>query len=236
MKKLEDVIVSIDERVDKSFGHLFAKIAKHFSVFSSLVLIVLLGLFLFKVVYHRAYYLSSVIEQDIVRIAKILGDVDKNCTVLSVQGERVPINFLTVKSFVGSNVGGLNLAYPQRWQGPYLEVNPTHQQRFYDIVQTSEGFFVVPGEGVQLPNGFIMGKDIHIGYDTSVKKLLSQGGGLHYQGSVFGLQLSFKTGVWDAKVGAKRSTIDKLNFFISEFNQAMPFTKNTAPSNQVVAS
>ncbi len=234
MKKLEDVIISIDERVDRSFGRFFAKIAKHFSVFSSLVLVVLLALFLFKVVHYRTYYLSSVIEQDVVRIARILASVDKNCTVLSMNGEYMPVNFLTVKSFVGSSVGGLNLAYPQKWQGPYAETSPTYQQRFYEIVRTREGLFVVPGQGVTLPNGFIMGRDVLIDYDTSVKKMLSKGGVLNHQGSLLGQQLGFKAGDWDPKIGANRSTADRINSYIKEFNQAMPFAKNHITVNEEV--
>lgn len=226
MKKLEDVIVSIDERVDKSFGRVFARIAKHFSVFSSVLLVILLGLFLFKVVHYRSYYLSSVIEQDIVRIARILASVDKNCTILSINGEHTPVNFLNVKSFVGSNVGGLNLAYPQKWQGPYAEVSPTHQQRFYEIVRTREGLFVVPGQGVTLPTGLIVGRDILIDYETSVKKMLAKGGALNHNGSLLGKQLSFKAGDWDPAVGADRSVVERVNSYIKEFNQAMPFAKN----------
>lgn len=226
MKKLEDVIVSIDERVDKSFGKLFAKIAKHFSVFSSLLLVMLLGLFLFKVVHYRTHYLSSVIEQDVVRIAKILASVDKNCTVLSMSGERMPVNFLNVKAFVGSNVGGLNLAYPQKWQGPYAEISPTYQQRFYEIVRTCEGLFVVPGYGVTLPNGCVMGHDVLVSYDTSVKKMLTKGGALNHEGSLLGQQLGFKAGDWDPTAGANKSTVERINSYIREFNQAMPFAKN----------
>lgn len=231
MKKIEDVIVAIDDRVDKSFGVLFKRIAKHFSVFSSIILMMLLGLFLFKVIYHRAYYLSSIIEQDVVHIAKILTNIDKNCTILSVAGEHTPINFLTVKSFVGSSVGGLNLAYPQKWQGPYLEANLTHQQRFYDLIQTREGLFILPGHGVKLPNGLIMGKDIHIDFETSVKKMLAQEGPLHHASSSMGLQLNVKIGIWDPKIGGTKSTADKLNYFIGEFNQAMSFTKNASQVN-----
>lgn len=231
MKNIEDVIVAIDDRVDKSFGSLFKKIAKHFSLFSSVILITLMSVFLFKVIYNRAYYLSSIIEQDVTLIAKMLTTVDKNCTILSVTSERTPINFLTVKSFVGSNVGGLNLAYPQKWAGPYLEINPTHQQRFYDLIQTYEGLFIIPGYGVKLPNGLIMGKDIHIDFNTSVKKMLAQKGALHHTGSSLGLQLNIKVGIWDPSIGGTKSTNENLNYFISEFNQAMSFTKNASQIN-----
>lgn len=226
MKKFEDVIVSVDGYIDRSFGHLFARIAKHFSVFSSIILIVLLTLFVFKIIYHRPYYLASVIEQDLTRIADVLAHVDKKCSILSINGQRMPVNFLTVKQFVGSAVGGLNLAYPQKWEGPYLQTNPTHQQRFYEIVQTHDGIFLVPGDGVVLPNGLQMGRDIVLKYDASLKKMLSVGGELNHQGAIFGLELGIKIGDWDPRFGAKKSTIDKVNFFISEFNQAMPFTNN----------
>ncbi len=226
MKRFEEIIERIDYRVDKSFGSFFTKIARHFSIFSSVILLVLLGLFIYKVMHHRAYYLSSVIEQDVNNIAKILASIDKDCSILSLSGEHLPINFLTVKSFVGSSVGGLNLAYPQKWQGPYLQVNPTHQQRFYELVQTHEGLFLLPGLGISLPSGLVMGRDVKPGFDVSIKKMLEKGGALNHDGSLLGLQLNFKVGEWDPKLKASKSTVERVNVFINEFNQAMPFAKN----------
>ncbi|MBM3887143.1 hypothetical protein FJ364_04390, partial [Candidatus Dependentiae bacterium] len=69
MKKLEAIIEAIDIRVDKSFGMFFAKIARHFSVFSSIILAILLGLFVYKIVHNRSYYLSTMMEQDMTNIA-----------------------------------------------------------------------------------------------------------------------------------------------------------------------
>jgi hypothetical protein len=226
MKNLEKMIERIDARVDRSFGVVFIKIARHFTLFSSVLLVMLLGLFLFKVVYHRAYYLASVIEQDVTRVAQILASIDKDCGILSVNGERTAVNFLNVKSFLGTSVGGLNLAYPNKWRGPYLTVNPTYQQQFYELVQTAEGLFIVPGAGVKLPNGLVMGRDVPMGFDVSVKKMLAQGGALNNGKGVFGLQLNFKVGEWDPKVKASKTTLDHVNYLLNEFNQAMPFTKN----------
>ena len=69
--------------------------------------------------------------------------------------------FLTnpVKSFEGSEVGSLNLAYPKKWQGPYLGDNPTFQGKAYQIIRTKNGYFVTPGDGIMLPNGLVIGRD-----------------------------------------------------------------------------
>jgi hypothetical protein len=226
MKRFEEIIERIDYRIDKSFGSFFIKIVRHFSIFSSLILLVLLALFIYKVMHNRAYYLSSVIEQDVTIIAKVLASIDKDCGILSLSREHLPVNFLTVKSFVGSSVGGLNLAYPQKWQGPYLQINPTHQERFYDLIQTNEGLFLLPGLGVSLPSGLVMGRDVKPGFDVSIKKMLEKGGVLNHDGSLLGLQLNFKVGDWDPKFKASKSTCERINILINEFNQAMPFAKN----------
>lgn len=227
MKKIEDVIISFDKKIDRSFGRFFAKIARHFSVFSSVILLSLFGIFIFKVVYNRSHYLASVLEQDIAKIAKIILKIDKECVVLSVAGELTPVNFLNVRSFVGSTIGGLNLAYPQKWQGPYLDANMTYQQRFYEIIQNFEGFFLVPGKGMSLPTGLVVGKDIIFSFDISIKQMLKDGGALNNNGHLFGCQLPFsKAGIMVPSLGTIKTTADKVNFFISEFNQAMPFTKN----------
>ena len=228
MKKLNGIIDSIDIQVDKRFGSFFKWTARHFTIFSSTIFVILLSIFIFKAVYHRSHYLASVIEQDITRIAHALADIDKNCNILSLNGERTAVNFLTVKSFVGTSVGGLNLAYPHKWQGPYLQVNPMCQQHFYELVQTKEGLFLVPGVGVKLPNGHIMGDDVKITAGISVKKLLEKNGVLNNDGNRLGLQLNFKVGDWNPHVKADRATLDTINFFVNEFNAAMPFTKNEA--------
>lgn len=226
MKKFEEMIEYIDDRVDRSFGSAFSAIAKHFAMFSSIILVTLLALFVFKIVYQRSYYLSTVIEQDVTRIAKVLARVDKECSILKIKSGRTAINFLNVKDFVGPCVGGMHLAYPKKWSGPYLSVNPTYQQQFYELVQTYEGLFIIPGYGIKLPNGLVMGKDVVINFDTSLLKMLAVGGVLNDGKGVFGLQLNSRAGIWDPKINPPKESLDKVNNLLKEFNQAMPFTKN----------
>ena len=148
MKKLERIVILIDERVDHWFGHFFEKISKHFSLFSSLFFMSLIGVVVLKTIHYRSYFLSSVIEGDMVLLAQKLQAIDKDCTILAVTGQRVPLNFLTVKTFVGANVGGLSLARPQRWQGPYHTHQITLQQQYFDLVQNFEGLFILPGNKI----------------------------------------------------------------------------------------
>jgi hypothetical protein len=235
MKKLEHMIERIDNRVDKSFGRFLGLFARHFTLFSTVLFAALLGLFVYKAVNHRSYYLSSVIAQDIENIAKAIAAIDKDCSIMGMESERLSINFLTVKSFVGQRVGGLALAYPQKWQGPYLQTNPTFKQHCYDLVQTGEGLFIIPGRDVQLPNGLVMDRDVKIDFTTSIKGMLAAKGPLNHNGSLLGLQLNFKVGLWEPAISGNKSSVERVNGLVEEFNQAMPFAKNDATVDLHVA-
>jgi hypothetical protein len=93
---------------------------------------------------------------------------------------------LNVKEFSGAEVGPMNLAYPERWEGPYLEDNPTMQEKEYLIVRTKRGYFITPGEGVILPNGKDVGKDkIVLNEDTNIRILMTDSQALMFKDRVF---------------------------------------------------
>ncbi len=126
--------------------------------------------------------INQVIVGDITQLKAIFDKIDTECGILGFDHEKNYIDFLTVKSFVSSEVGAMNLIMPEKWQGPYVQDNPTIQSKKYEIVLTKKGYYIVPGTGVQLSNGKIMGKDIIITSTTDIDELINEQDGLHYQG------------------------------------------------------
>ncbi|MCK5632726.1 hypothetical protein KAH94_03190, partial [bacterium] len=93
-----------------------------------------------------------------------------------------PINFLNIEKFVGSEVGSMNLAYPKQWEGPYLNDNPTIQEKEYMVVRTKKGYFITPGQGVRLGNGKVIGKDIIIDENSEIFSMMQDETTLQFEG------------------------------------------------------
>lgn len=112
--------------------------------------------------YEKPIHTANMMAQDIAKLAAIFEQIEKECGISSFDYQANPINFLTIKKdgFVGSEVGSMNLARPEKWQGPYLQDNLEIQEKEYQVVSTNKGYFIVPGQGVELPNGKIIGTDI----------------------------------------------------------------------------
>ena len=108
-------------------------------------------------------------------LAGVFGQIDKHCTILSFEHKSNPINFLNVKNFVGSEIGAMNLKYSDRWKGPYAIYNPTYQGKLYEVIKAQDGFYVVPGNGVVLPDGRVIGKDIVLDENANLAQLISNG-------------------------------------------------------------
>ncbi len=136
-----------------------------------LFFLTLIGLTVFTVRHKTKQFSGEAMVNDIYHLANIFERINKECTILSFDYQKNNINFLNVGSFTGSEVGPMNLAYPEKWNGPYMEDNPTMQGKEYQIVRTDAGYFIVPGDGVQLPNGKVMGKDIILTQETNVAAL-----------------------------------------------------------------
>ena len=226
MKKLDDFMDTIDRRVDRKMGPFFRFFRSYFIYFSTAILAILLFTFLGKLYYNQPYFVSSVITGNLKNIESILHDIDQRCNILSIQDDHAVVDFLTIKSFEGSVIGQLNLAYPKKWRGPYASRNPSISGHFFEVVKTQEGYFVVPGHGVKLPNGLVVGKDFTITPKTSMRKMLAVNGHLNYRGIQLALPLTFKVGDWDSPVKIDEQTLKRTNKYLKEFNDAMPFAKN----------
>jgi hypothetical protein len=225
MKKLDEIINSLDRKVDKNFGPITKKLKQYFTVFSATVIASLFVIFLVKTSKEGPFQLAAIIENDLEQIEKVLTNIDTTCNILSFNYDSLLINFFTVEKFVGSTIGCLNLAYPGKWEGPYMQRNPTLQGKFYEVTRTKEGFFITPGVGVKLPNGQIIGKDFVITTNTSMNDLLLDDGAMNFKGQKLARKIEFKIGDWDS-VFTQTTTVDKINSALKEFNDAMPFTQS----------
>jgi len=152
-------------------------------------MMVVIGILLFIMFSWTIYwfYISakqvtdSLITQQVEQLAKILNEINDTCKIITIKHDKNYIDFLNIKSFVGSEVGPLNLAYPDQWKGPYLNENLSIQGKSYELVKAHGGYYVVPGEGVKLSNGKIIGKDIMFDSNTDIEQYINEQGGLEYE-------------------------------------------------------
>lgn len=237
MKKVDEFIKTVDYQVEHHIPtKIFAFVRKHFVYFSSFLLISILGVFIYQIFKERTYYLTSVITSDLDQIEKNLEIIDKDCNILSVSSDRASIDFLNVEKFAGSMIGSINLAYPAKWKGPYLQRNPTVQGIFYELVKTTDGFYITPGRGVKLPNGLVIGRDLEITSSTPIAHLMQPGGKLNYKDEALARKIKFVIGNWDSPLAADQNTFERISKTLKEFSDALPFAQNEAsPESQLNA-
>lgn len=132
---------------------------------------------------------NQLVVFDVQRLADTLNTINDQCGIISFDYPKNQINFLNVIDFKGSEIGTMNLAYPDKWQGPYLDDNPIIQGKYYIVAVTKKGHFVVPPDGVELSEGKIIGKDIVINEDTDVIALTKDPEGLQYNGKPLAAQI-----------------------------------------------
>jgi hypothetical protein len=141
--------------------------------------------------YKKTHETNGLMIADHVQeLSDIFAKIHKTCGIISFDYQKNPINFLTVKSFVGSEVGSMNLAHPKKWRGPYVAADSQLQPDDYQIVRTTSGYFITPGEGSRLPNGSIVGKDILLHENAHILNMIQPGGGLHYNGKALAAPIS----------------------------------------------
>ena len=149
---------------------------------SALFFICLIAIAIFSVRYKTKQFSGEAMVGDVAKLAAYFDQINKDCTILSFDFQQNPINFLTVGSFSGSEVGSMNLAHPEKWQGPYVPDNIAMQGKEYQIVRTDAGYFIVPGNGVILPDGKIIDKDLILGSKADIPELMLKGRSLNYDG------------------------------------------------------
>ncbi len=161
------------------------------------VIVALLAASVVSFFYSSRFVTSTVIADDVKKIAGILNRINESCVIMSIDAPKSTVNFLNVKAFAGSEVGSINLTHPEKWEGPYLQDNLSVQGIEYVLVRTKKGSFVVPGDGVKLPNRAVIGKDIIIVDHTDIEALMNDP-----------KKLSFKGQPLAAKIGVASSSGD----------------------------
>lgn len=151
----------------------------------SIIIIVVLGILfvasMFMYWYQVKIDTNELISQQVMQLQQIFKKIDEVAGIVDFDHQKSYIDFLNVGSFSGSEVGAMNLRDPKKWQGPYLKENPTIQEQNYQIVRTKKGFFIVPGDGVVLSNGKIIGKDIIFDENADIPAMMSDPTMLNFQ-------------------------------------------------------
>lgn len=172
-----------------------AMVIKHSSI-SILSSALLCFLFMFSCVtfwYQSTIVTDENIVNDVLFLSSIFKNIDEQCGILDFKFQsNNSIDYLQVISFEGSEIGSMALKYPHKWNGPYLRDNLTAQGKFYQIIKTYNGYFILPGDGVVLHNGKIMGKDIKHDYSTNIAAMLKNPTQLQFQGKSLGTKLSVR--------------------------------------------
>ena len=157
-----------------------------------IAMILFAGLFVvsvFMLFRNTNYSADSLIVQDLQKLHKIFIEIDKDCKIIDFEHVKNYIDFLTVKEFVGSEVGAMNVSYPRNWKGPYLLDNPTVHEQQYIILRNKNGYYIVPGDGVTLANGKVIGQDIVLGEKTDMEKVLHDSAGLKSKEGILGVKI-----------------------------------------------
>jgi len=170
----------------KSSNNLFAWLSA--ILLSSLLIVSIIMLWK-----HARHVTESVVVEEIQTLKKVFSQIHKDCYIKNFEHTRNYIDFLNVISFVGSRVGAMNLAYPKNWKGPYLKNNPTIQEKFYVLLKTKQGYFIVPGNGVRLSNGQIIGKDIKLNEKSNMYQLMQDPQGLWSKSGALAAEIKIGT-------------------------------------------
>lgn len=144
-------------------------------LFPIIIGLIFIGFFLATTLYYfksSLNYNDEPIAEQIEQLKDIFIRINDTSKIKSFEGNTISIDFLNTISFAGNQVGPMTILYPQLWKGPYLEKNITAQGKPYQIIKTFKGYFIVPGEGVKLYNGKVIGKDIIFNFNTDIKALL----------------------------------------------------------------
>jgi len=166
-------------------------------ILTIILLVVLVGISIFTLMHKSSNNTATLIDRDLPVLVDVFYRIDQDCKILYFDYPLNRINFLNVKSFTGSEIGEMHLAYPERWKGPYLNENPMIQGHEYVIVVTHKGCFITPGTEVQLPNGKVMGIDVVLNEDADIESMMKPDGLLYYEGTPLAAKLNVGASVFE---------------------------------------
>ena len=169
-------------------------IKKHYLPIAVIIgIIFFIGITFFDTWYRAKDDAGLMIAAEVIRLRDIFHRIHKTCTIIDFDAQKNPINFLNVEKFTGSEVGPMNLVYPDKWEGPYLQENPTLYHIDYQVVSTKKGYYVTPGDGVTLPNGKIVGKDIVLDQKANIDTMMVNEQELMYKDKPLAARLELGT-------------------------------------------
>jgi len=173
-----------------------------YTIIGIIVIAIFVALSMKDTVYRWYQMAAQDIVQDLQTLQVVFNNINKSCVITGFDNEKNQINFLTVATFAGSQVGSMNVENPAAWQGPYMQENLTAQGKEYQIVHAKDGYFIIPGDGVILPTHKVMGKDISINGTVAVQPLLTTE--LMYKGKPLAVQLHIgRDNVVESSVGVE---------------------------------
>ena len=231
MNRFARILNDIDERVDKTSDRYVKFFFHYFPLMSASVIGILLLLFIHQIILERPYLYTAIIQSDLEKISRSLNQIDKKCTILDIKSDRTVLNFLNVEKFNGNEIGGIELQNPEHWHGPYALENPMIQSHCYELVRCRDGFYIVPGIGVRLPSGKIMGKDIVVNEQVNGAELLSKGQPLNYEGYLLARELMLGQEIKPTTAELAGSS----QIALKEFTDAFPFAYNSTVPQEVMA-
>lgn len=161
---------------------------KLYALIGIIVVTAFIGLSMKDTVYRWYQITARDITQDLRTLQEAFTKINNSCVITGFDNVKNQINFLTVKSFAGSQVGSMNLENPAGWQGPYVQQNVTAQGKEYQIVHAKDGYFILPGDGVILPTRQVMGRDISV--DETVEMLPLLATEFSYKGKPLAVKLN----------------------------------------------
>ena len=162
-----------------------------FSVLTLAVIALLIGITIFNMRQSLNRDTGLFIAQDIAHLATVFENINTTAGILGFDHQKNDINFLNIKKggFVGSELGSMNLIHPDKWEGPYEKETPRMEEEDYMVVRTHKGYFITPGDGVKLPNGKIIGKDIIFDEGADIEAMMHDEQMLSYQGNALAAKI-----------------------------------------------
>ena len=218
----------IDNYIDtvlNTIGYLRAKRAIRY--IGSFMVLMMLGFCTAHFVIRVPQWHERQVHKDLQHIARAVTAMDKDCRIVDMRVGIHLLTPLTQKLVSEHELSNTVFKYPENWRGAYLAKMPLIQGKPYQLLKTDKGLFVVPGSGVVLPNGMMVGRDIIWQAQTDVAALTRSGGPLFYRGVALALKVAY------GRQPAPTFATDPLprdakamNGWLVEFNQAMPFAQN----------
>jgi len=132
---------------------------------------------------------DEVAHDDILKLQQIFERIQDDCYIVDFEHVFNYIDFLNVRSFSGEKVGSMELAFAKNWNGPYLTNNLRIQNKLYAVLKNKQGYFIIPGYGVQLANGKVIGKTLILDENSDMKKVMQDDQGLNSKPGVLAAQI-----------------------------------------------